>query len=244
MATTEPMAPRPVELTDHIKSQLNAVSTATLAYQLQARGIRNFFFSGLKPTRPQRRMVGHALTLRFVPMREDLKPQLAAGFNAQRQAFEGIGPDEVLVIGARSQPDAGTLGDIFATRARSRGAAGIVTDGSLRDTPAVQAIDIPIYHRSAHAGTLGLLHLPLETNVPVACSEVLVMPGDIIVGDAEGAMVIPAALVEEVAEAAAEQELREEFILGRIEAGESTTGLYPLSAERLPEFEKWRAERG
>ncbi len=130
MATTEPMAPRPVELTDRIKSQLNSVSTATLAYQLQARGIRNFFFSGLKPTRPERRMIGHALTLRLVPMREDLKPQLADGFNAQRQAVEGIGPDEVLVVGARGRADSGTLGDIFATRALKRGAAGIVTDGS------------------------------------------------------------------------------------------------------------------
>lgn len=188
-------------------------------------------------------MIGYALTLRMVPMREDLVGSFQAGYDAERQAYEEIGPDEVLVVGARGQAAAGVLGDIYVTRALQRGAAGIVTDGSLRDTPAVKAIDFPVYYQSSHAATSWRLHLPVETNVPIACAEVLVMPGDIIVGDGEGAMVIPSALVEEVAEAAAEQELREEFILERVEKGESLNDLYPLSDERIPAFQEWRASR-
>ncbi len=238
------LAPHPVELTDEIQSQLNRVSTATLTSQLQRRGIRSSFFSGLKPTRPAKRLLGYALTLRYVPMREDLRGQLAGGVNAQRRAIEGVGPNEVIVIEARGEPDAGTCGDIFAMRAMRRGSTGLVTDGALRDTPAVAALDFPVYHQAAHAATLGRLHLPLDTNVPIVCAGVLVMPGDIIVGDGEGAMVIPAALVEEVAADAAQQELEEEFALERVDAGESSIGVFPLSKQRRPEFEKWRAERG
>ena len=111
------LAPHPTELTAEIRSQLNAVSTATLTSQLQRRGIRSSFFSGLKPTRPAKRLLGYALTLRYVPMREDLRQELAGGVNAQRRAIEGVGPDEVIVIEARGEPDAGTCGDIFAMRA-------------------------------------------------------------------------------------------------------------------------------
>ena len=99
-------------------------------------------------------MVGVAHTLRYVPMREDLRSQLAGGQNAQRRAIEGLQPDEVLVIEARGEPDAGTIGDIFAMRALQLGAAGVVTDGALRDTPAIRRLDIPVYHGSSHAATL------------------------------------------------------------------------------------------
>jgi 5-oxopent-3-ene-1,2,5-tricarboxylate decarboxylase / 2-hydroxyhepta-2,4-diene-1,7-dioate isomerase len=146
----------------------------------------------------------------------------------------------VLVIDARQDPGAGTIGDILAARALARGAAGIVTDGGLRDSPAVARLDIPTYYQAPHAAVLGLLHHPLESNVPVACAGALVMPGDVIVGDAEGVVVVPAALAEEVAHDALEQEAEETFAFDRVQAGESSIGLFPLSDERRAEYEAWR----
>jgi regulator of RNase E activity RraA len=239
----EDQAPRPVKLTDEMRQQLNGASTATLAYQLQRRGIRSIFLSGLRPTKLGRRMLGYAHTLRYLPMREDLQSKLAAGMNAQRRAVESIEAEEVLVIEARGEPDAGTIGDIFALRALRRGAAGVVTDGALRDTPAIRELELPVYHQSSHAATLGRLHLPLEHQVPIACAGVTVMPGDIIVGDDEGAVVIPAELAEEVARDAAQQELEEAFALERVDAGESSVGVFPLSRDRRAEFETWLSQR-
>ena len=236
-------APRPASMPDEVLRQLREVSTATLTTQVQRRGIRNTFIAGLRPTRPDLRMVGFAHTVRYVPAREDVVAADTRDLNAQKQAIESISPGEVLVIDARGEPGAGTIGDILALRALRRGAAGIVTDGGLRDSPAVGALDIPTYYRAPHASVLGLLHHPLETNVPVACGGVLVMPGDVIVGDAEGVVVIPAQLAEEVARDAVEQELKEQFAFERVNAGESTRGLFPLSEERRAEYEAWRDER-
>ena len=157
--------------------------------------------------------------------------------------MESIGPDEVLVIEAREQDGAGTIGDILAMRAHRRGAAGVVTDGCVRDSPSLARMSLPVYARAPHAATLGRLHLPLDTNIPIACAGVLVMPGDLIVGDDEGAMVLPAALAEEVARDALEQEEREAFALERVTEGESIVGLYPLADHRVAEFEVWRAQR-
>lgn len=236
-------ARRPVVLSDEARATLASVSTATLTAQLQRRGIRSTFFSGLRPTSPHLRMVGYARTLRYVPLREDLQPLLGGPTNAQRRAVEGLEPDDVLVIEARGETDAATIGDIYALRALRRGAAGVVTDGALRDTPAIRAIALPVYHRASHAATFGRLHMPLEVDAPVACAGVFVVPGDVVVGDAEGAVVVPAALAEEVARAAAAQEEEEEFAAERIGAGEATVGLFPLSPERRPDFERWRAAR-
>ena len=198
------------------RDQLNRVSTATLTSQLQRRGLRSTFLSGLRPVKPGQRMLGYAHTLRYVPLREDLQPQLGGGQNAQRRAIESLAADEVLVIEARGETDAGTIGDIYVSRAIALGAAGVVTDGALRDTPAISALDLPVYHRASHAATFGRLHMPLDHQVPIACAGVTVMPGDVIVGDGEGAVVIPAALAEEVAADAAQQEVEEEWALERV----------------------------
>jgi regulator of RNase E activity RraA len=147
------------------------------------------------------------------------------------------------VIDARGEAGAGTIGDILAARALARGATGIVTDGGARDSPARAGLEIPAYYHAPHAAVLGLVHYPLESNVPVACGGVLVMPGDVMVGDAEGVVVIPAAMAEDVAVGAFEQELREEWALERVQAGESIRGVYPLAPEREAEFEAWRAAR-
>jgi regulator of RNase E activity RraA len=160
--------------------------------------------------------------------------------NAQRRAVESVSQGEVLVIEARGEEGAGTIGDILALRALRRGAAGIVTDGGLRDSPAVSALDIPAYFRAPHASVLGALHHPLEENVPITCAGVLVLPGDVLVGDAEGVVVVPAQLADEVAAAAVEQESRERFAFERVDAGESTGGLFPLGDGRMADYEAWR----
>jgi len=233
----------PVVLTDELRAALDTISTATLTHQLQMRGIRSAFLSGLKPLHPEMRMVGRARTLRYVALREDLQKQYAGGVNAQKRAVESAEPGDVLVIEARGIPDAATIGDIFATRAFVRGATGIVTDGALRDTPAIAGIGKPVYHQSSHGATLGRHHMPYSIDEPVTCAGVFVVPGDVIVGDGEGAVVIPATLVEEVVRDALVQEEREAFALERVAAGESSIGLFPLAPERMADFEAWAAAR-
>ena len=240
--TNDAEHPRPVVLTDELKAQLRKVSTATLTQQLQGRGIRNAYFSGLKPVATGQRMVGYAHTLRYVPAREDLT-HLTRGQNAQRRAIENLTQDEVLVMDARGEPDAGTIGDIFVMRSKLLGAAGVITDGALRDTPAIREIGLPVYHRSSHAATWGRMHVPLEHQVTIACAGVTVVPGDILVGDDEGVVLLPAALAEEIAAASVAQEIEEEWALERVAAGESTIGTFPIAKERRAEFEAWLAHR-
>jgi 5-oxopent-3-ene-1,2,5-tricarboxylate decarboxylase / 2-hydroxyhepta-2,4-diene-1,7-dioate isomerase len=233
----------PAPLTPELVSMLNGVATATLTAQLQKRGIRNTFFTGLAPLKNGQRMLGTAKTLRYVPMREDLMPVLQVGVNAQRRAVESIEPGQVLVIEARNSPEAGTIGDVLAMRALFRGATGIITDGCVRDSEAVGRLDIPVYLRAAHAATLNRDHLPLDIDIPIACAGVLVMPGDVIVGDHDGAMLIPAALVDEVARDAAEQELRDAWSFERVAAGDSSVGVFPIAADRMADYETWKSLR-
>ncbi len=233
----------PRVLNEGLIAALNTISTATLTYQLQMRGIRSTFMSGLKPLHPDKRMVGRARTLRYVALREDLQRQFGVGLNAQKRIVESIEPGDVLVIEARGVPDAATIGDIFATRLFALGGVGIVTDGALRDTPAIAAIDRPVYHLSSHGATLGRQHMPFSTDDPITCAGVFVVPGDVIVGDGEGAVVIPVALVEEVVRDSLVQEEKETFALERVAAGESTVDLFPLAKERLPDFDAWKAAR-
>jgi 5-oxopent-3-ene-1,2,5-tricarboxylate decarboxylase / 2-hydroxyhepta-2,4-diene-1,7-dioate isomerase len=237
------MTSRVCELTDELKAQFNSVSTATIVNQLQRRGIRSTFLSGVIPLVPGKRVVGYAYTLRYLPMREDLQPVYASGINAQRVAVENVGVDEVIVMDARSVSDAGTLGDIFAMRAQMRGAAAMVTDGATRDTPALRAMGFPVYSRAAHAATWGRMHLPIDTQIPIACAGVTVIPGDIVVGDDEGIAIVPAALAAEVATDSVQQELEETWAFQRVSAGESSTGTFPISKERRPEFEAWAEAR-
>jgi 5-oxopent-3-ene-1,2,5-tricarboxylate decarboxylase / 2-hydroxyhepta-2,4-diene-1,7-dioate isomerase len=234
---------RTVELSAEARAALLEVSTATLTVQLKRHGIADTFMAGLRPTRPDLRLLGYARTLRYVPLREDIRDADTAELNAQKRAVESIGPEEVLVMDARRDAGAGTIGDILAARALARGASGIVTDGGIRDSPAIAGLDIPTYYQAPHAAVLGLIHFPLETDVPVACGGTLVMPGDVIVGDAEGVLVIPAKLAEEVALDSLAQERREEWALERVQAGESIRGVYPLSDARRAEYERWLEAR-
>lgn len=234
----------PNVLTDELRETLASLSVATITHQLQGRRIRSTFLSGLKPLLPNQRMVGRARTLRYVALREDRLPELSAGQNAQRRITEAVTDGDVIVIEARDVPDAGTVGDIYAMRAYHLGAVGIITDGALRDTGAIAELGKPVYHRASHGATWGRQHMPFSHDEPITCAGVFIEPGDIIVGDEEGAVVIPHALVAEVAADATAQEHREAFAIERVRAGESPQGLFPLSDERRPEYEEWSRQQG
>jgi regulator of RNase E activity RraA len=227
------------------EAMLRSVSTATLTSQLLLRGLRTTFLAGLRPTRPDLRLVGRAFTLRYVPSREDLgvRVDYDNATDLQRRAVETVGPGDVLVIDARGCIGAASFGHIIATRIATRGAAGLVTDGGLRDSPGFAELDLPAYFRAPHATTSSVLHHPAGINEPIACADVLVMPGDVIVGDAEGVVVVPAQLADEVAAGAVAQDEVEAFALERVRAGEPIADLYPLADARRPEFEAWRAGR-
>ena len=233
----------PRVLTPELEAALNTLATATLTHQLQMRGIRSTFLSGLKPLHPEKRMVGRARTLRYVALREDMQRELAGGINAQKRVVEATEAGDVLVIEARGVPDAATIGDIFATRVFALGGRGVVTDGALRDTPAIAAIGQPVYHQASHGATLGRQHMPFSTDEPITCAGVFVVPGDVVVGDGEGVVIIPQALLEEVTADALIQEEKEDFALERVAAGESTIGLFPLAPERVADFEAWKAAK-
>ena len=218
---------------------LRTVSTATLSVHLARRGISNPFIAGLHPTRPDMRLLGYAYTLRYVPLREDVRDAESAELNAQKRAIESIGPGEVLVIDARGETGAGTIGDILAARAMVRGASGIVTDGGLRDLAAVSRLDIPTYYKAAHPSVLGRLHFPLETNVPIACGGALVMPGDVIVGDEDGVLVLPAALAEQVATTRSRRSRARRGRSSACRPASRCATIYPLSEARREEYEAW-----
>ncbi len=222
---------------------LRGVSTATLASLLRKRGLNGLTLDGLRSTRPGTPMAGYARTLRYLPLREDLLTRYA-GMNAQKRAIEEIRPGEVLVIEARGDLSAGTIGDILALRAQVRGAAGIVTDGAIRDSAALARLAIPAYHAAVHPAVLGRRHVPWESGVAVACAGVTIQPGDILVGDADGVVVVPPGIAAEVLADAREQERQEEFIAARIAEGESIDGLYPLGDAHRADYEAWLAKQG
>ncbi|MEM7130101.1 MAG: ribonuclease activity regulator RraA [Chloroflexota bacterium] len=236
---------RPVTLTPEAMEKLKTVSTATLTSQLIKRDFHNTFLTGIYPVRPDLRMVGYALTLRYVPAREDMVDTLYDNSkNVQRLAVEAAGQDDVLVVDARGEVGAATLGNILATRLKVRGAAGFVTDGALRDTPGFKEIDIPAYIKAPHATTSFERHHPVEMNVPIGCAGVLIMPGDVLVGDGEGVAALPSQVAEEVAHDAYEQERLEEFIQEKVASGASIMGVYPPNEETVAEFAEWRQKRG
>ena len=230
----------PSILTPELKQRINSVGTATLSAQLRKLGYNNVSIDGLHSTRPDARLVGLARTLRFIPNREDLFDSHGGGFNAQKRAFDALKPDDVLVIEARGETGTGTVGDILALRAQVLGAAGIVTDGGVRDVAAVAALDIPTYFAGAHPAVLGRRHVPWDTDLTIACGGAAVQPGDVIVGDADGVLVIPPFLVEQVVDGAIEQERQERFVAEMVAAGESVKGLYPLAGEWKARYDAWQ----
>ncbi len=222
---------------------LGRLSTATLASQLRKRGLNGLTMDGLRSTKPGQRMIGFARTLRYLPLREDLFARYGGGMNAQKQAIEQIRPGEVLVIDARREHAAGTIGDILALRAQARGAAGIVTDGAVRDAARLAALDIPAYHAAVHPAVLGRRHVAWEWGVTVACAGVTVQPGDLVIGDDDGVVVLPPGLAAEILADAGEQERQEEFIAARVAEGADLDGLYPLGERWRSAYEAWLKEQ-
>ncbi|GMA95360.1 hypothetical protein GCM10025881_21840 [Pseudolysinimonas kribbensis] len=229
------------ELAPELRAALLSVSTATLSSQLRKRGYDDVAIEGVHGVVPGRRMVGRARTLRFVPYRPDLHAAHGGGFTTHKRAFDTLRAGEVLVMEARGELGTGTVGDILALRAQRLGAAGIVTDGGVRDTAAVAAIDIPTFAAGSHPAVLGRRHVPWDADITISCGGAAVQPGDVIVGDDDGVIVIPAALAVEVARDAVEQEREEAFIAEQVAAGASVEGLYPMNAEWRRRYGSWQS---
>ncbi|MCH6231907.1 fumarylacetoacetate hydrolase family protein [Microbacterium sp. CFH 31415] len=221
-------------LSSELRAKLVSVPVAGLSGQLRKRGLNNVHIDGVRPLHPGAKLVGTARTLRFVPNREDLFASHGGGYNAQKRAFDAVGEGEVIVIEARGEAGSGTLGDVLAIRAHARGAAGIVTDGGVRDAAAVTAVGLPVFAVGAHPAVLGRKHVPWDVDVTIACGGATVQPGDVIVGDADGVIVIPAGIVEEIVDAAIAQEDEDAWIAQRVAEGHPVDGLFPLNAQ-------WRA---
>jgi 5-oxopent-3-ene-1,2,5-tricarboxylate decarboxylase / 2-hydroxyhepta-2,4-diene-1,7-dioate isomerase len=242
LAAMEAAAVGPV-LAPELKAKLESVCTATLSSQLRKRGLNNVSIDGLTSTRPDKRIVGLARTLRYVPNREDLFKTHGGGFNAQKKAIDSVNEGEILVMEARGEKGTGTIGDILALRAQVRGAAAIITDGGVRDFSAVAAMDMPTYYANPHPAVLGRRHIPWDTDITIACGGTTVQPGDIIVADADGILVIPPALAEELADDSIAQEREETFIAEMVAQGHSVDGLYPLNTEWRGRYEAWASAK-
>lgn len=232
---------------DDTRSKLAVVSTATLTTVLFKRHFRNTFIRGVHLINTDApRMVGPAFTLRYIPAREDLDHLgvLDDPAHPQRRGIEECPPGAVFVIDSRGNTAAASAGGILITRLWKRGCAGVVTDGGFRDTPDIAKLPFPVYHAAATAPTNLLKHHAVDLDVPIGCGEVAVYPGDIIVGDGEGVVVIPQHIADEVAVEAYEQTAFEDFVLAKVEEGRSIFGLYPPNTQTRAEFARWRAERG
>jgi regulator of RNase E activity RraA len=228
------------------REALKSVSTATLTTVLFKRGLRNTFLQGVFAlNRDAPRMVGEAFTLRFIPAREDIDQlgALEGRGHAQREAIEACPPGHVLVMDARRDASAATGGDILLTRLMVRGVAGIVTDGGLRDTPTIEKLPWPSYCAARSAPLNLVRHHAADSQVPIGCGGVAVYPGDVVVGDAEGVVVIPAGIANEVAEEASNQTVFEDWVEDQVKKGRGIFGLYPPSAETKAEFEAWKKNR-
>ena len=230
------------------RQQLMGVSSATLCTALFKRGFRNQFIQDVRPLNPNLpNMVGEAYTLRYIPAREDLNriDVFQNREHPQRKAVEECPDGAVFVIDSRKDARAASAGAILVTRLMKRGVAGVVTDGGFRDSPEIARLSIPAYHQRPAAPTNLTLHQALDINVPIGCGDAPVWPGDVVVGDAEGVVVIPAHLADEVAAEAVDMTAFEDFVTEKVLEGRSILGLYPPTEERSrTNFAAWRLAKG
>jgi regulator of RNase E activity RraA len=234
------------------RNKLMGVSTATICTALFKRGLRSQFIQDVRPVNTQRElktpnMVGEAFTLRYIPAREDLNPISVFQDRAhpQRKAVEDCPPGAVFVIDSRKDARAASAGSILVTRLMKRGVAGIVTDGGFRDSPEIALMAFPAYHSRPSAPTNLTVHQALDINVPIGCGDAPVWPGDVVVGDGEGVVVIPAHLADEIADEATEMTAFEDFVTERVQQGQSILGLYPPTDEQSRvDFAAWRKAAG
>ena len=226
-----------------VVDSLSGVSTATVTTVLLKKGLRNVWMRGTRPLRPdQPRVIGRAFTLRFVPSREDLAtPESWSSPKSTRAAIEAMPAGCIAVVDAMGVTDAGIFGDILCARMRKRGVAALVTDGVMRDGVGCEGTGLPIWCSGVAAppSVAGLTFVGWQE--PIACGGIAVFPDDVIVADGDGAVVIPAAYVEDVAKAGPEQEMLELWLMREVEKGVPLPGLYPPNAETKARYE---AEKG
>ena len=233
-------------LTAQNRERLKEVSVATISTALMKKGLRNQVIYGVRPINPKAsRMVGEAYTLRYIPAREDLDhiKVFEDRSHPQRKGIEECPPGHVFVIDSRKDARAASAGAILITRLMKRGAAGIVTDGGFRDSPDLADLDFPTYQVQPSAPTNLTRHHAMDLNVPIGCGDVAVYPGDILVGDAEGVVVIPAGIANEIADEAWAMTQFENFVEEQVRAGRTIFGLYPPDEKTRAEFEAYRAKQ-
>ena len=231
-------------LSTAVREKLAKVSTATLCTALFKRGLRNQFIQDVRPLNGNLpNMVGEAFTLRYIPAREDLNPisVFQDRKHPQRVAIEQCPAGAVLVIDSRKDARAASAGSILVSRLMKRGCAGVVTDGGFRDSPEIARLPFPAYHQRPSAPTNLTLHQAMDIDVPIGCGDVAVFPGDAMVGDGEGVIVVPAHLAAEIAAEAVEMTAFEDFVTEQVMAGRSIIGLYPATDEQSrSDFAAWR----
>ncbi|MGY3620167.1 ribonuclease activity regulator RraA [Bradyrhizobium sp. USDA 10063] len=238
------------KLSDATRNKLKTVSTATVATALYKRGFRIQCIQDVHPLSPdQPTMVGEAFTLRYMPAREDLNKlevfRDRSHPHPQRKAIEDCPPGAVLVMDSRKDARAASAGAILVTRLMKRGVAGVVTDGGFRDSVEIAALGFPAYHHRPSAPTNLTLHQAIEINVPIGCGDAPVFPGDVILGDADGVIVIPAHLADEIAEETFEMTAFEDFVAEEVHKGRGIFGLYPATdPQTLTDFAAWRKRNG
>jgi regulator of RNase E activity RraA len=235
-------------LSDITRERLKKVSTATVATALFKRGLRTQMIQGVLPLHPvTESMVGKAVTVRYIPAREDLNTLdvFRDPNHPQRKAIENCPAGKVLIFDSRKDARAASAGAILVGRLKARGVAGAVTDGGFRDSAEIAALGIPAYHQRPSAPTNLTLNHAIDIDVPIACGDAPVFPGDVILGDADGVIVIPAHLADEIAAEAIEMTAYEDFAAEKVSEGRSLVGLYPATnPASLEEFAVWRKERG
>ncbi|PWH82176.1 ribonuclease activity regulator RraA [Algibacter marinivivus] len=235
------------QITELTRNQLQQISTATIATCLFKKGLKNQFIQNVIPlTEVKKNMVGQAYTLRYIPAREDLNPisVFKNPKHLQRVAVEECPKGSVLVIDSRKNSRAASAGSILVTRLMKRGVSGIVTDGGFRDSKEISELDFNAFHQKPSAPTNLTLHQAIDINVPIGCGDVAVFPGDIIVGDSDGVLVIPAHLLDEVVSECLEMTLYEDFVIEKVNKGDSIIGLYPLTNDSNKEaFNEWKKKQ-
>jgi len=236
------------KLSPQTRDKLKTVSTATLTTALFKRGFRNQMIQGVYPLNPDALpMVGEAFTLRYIPAREDLNPitVFQDRSHPQRKAIEECPAGAVFVIDSRKDPRAASAGSILVSRLMQRGVAGVVTDGGFRDSHDIAKLAMPAFHSRPSAPTNLTVHQALDINVPIGCGDAPVWPGDVIVGDHDGVVVVPAHLADELADEGLEMTAFEDFVAEEVMKGRSILGLYPATEEKTrTDFAAWRKAKG
>ena len=226
------------------RHKLQRVSTPTLATALFKRGLRQQFIQDVYPlSKRQESMVGEAFTLRYIPAREDVNPLsvFRDRGHLQRKAVEECPPGAVMVIDSRKDARAASAGGILITRLMVRGAAGVVTDGGFRDSVEIANLDFPAFHKRPSAPTNLTMHQAIEINCPIGCGDAPVFPGDVVVGDGDGVIILPAAIADELADETIEMTAFEDFVTEQVRGGRSILGLYPATDEKtVGDFAAWR----